>query len=282
LRESIASGQELHKKADLSNEEHQSWLSTTQTCLEMAFGEGVRQIGEFLSAGPPLEMMRDSPQARRIWQQKRLDTVAAQIQALQGFIKTLEIKASLLAPTPAASPIQHVLPTVRIFISHSSKDRVIAEKLADLLKSALTLSSKAIRCTSVDGYKLDGGAHVSSTLKHEVESCETLLGVLSPASLDSLYVAFELGARWVTNKPFIPLRARGFTQEMLKGPLTELHCLDLTSSADVHGMIAQIAKQLGVDAEPAQQYQRQLDAVLGADPSTVAASTSSTPSRWTP
>ena len=89
---------------------------------------------------------------------------------------------------------------IKIFISHSSEDIQLAEGIIDLLKNALRLSSKDIRCTSVDGYRLPGGAKTEEQLRNEVCSCETLIGLISPNATDSLYVLFELGARWGSNK----------------------------------------------------------------------------------
>ena len=47
---------------------------------------------------------------------------------------------------------------IDVFISHSSQDKVLAERVVDLLRSALNLRADTIRCTSVDGYRLAVGA----------------------------------------------------------------------------------------------------------------------------
>jgi hypothetical protein len=47
---------------------------------------------------------------------------------------------------------------IKIFISHSSKDVLLVKALIDLIRSALSIPASDIRCTSVPGYKLPGGA----------------------------------------------------------------------------------------------------------------------------
>ena len=59
-------------------------------------------------------------------------------------------------------------PAIQLFISHSSADVDVAAALIDLLRSALNLPATAIRCTSVDGYRLPGGADTNAQLRREV------------------------------------------------------------------------------------------------------------------
>ena len=54
---------------------------------------------------------------------------------------------------------------IDVFISHSSIDKDIAERLIDILNTALKLGNEQIRCTSVEGYKLPGGAKTEEQLK---------------------------------------------------------------------------------------------------------------------
>ena len=107
--------------------------------------------------------------------------------------------------------------SMRVFISHSSNDIRVAELLIDLLRKALNLKSEEIRCTSVDGYGMPGGASVDETLRVEVHDAELLIGIVTPASLKSAYVMFELGARWGAGKRMIPLLASGATPSTWEG-----------------------------------------------------------------
>ena len=60
--------------------------------------------------------------------------------------------------------------TRRVFISHSSKDIAVAKALVDLLRLAVGLNHRDIRCTSIDGYRLEVGADTDAELKKELKA----------------------------------------------------------------------------------------------------------------
>lgn len=115
---------------------------------------------------------------------------------------------------------------IKVFISHSHKDILIAQAIIDLLQGALNLENSNIRCTSVDGYRLRAGTSTDSQLKAEIYDADILLGLISPASISSHYVLFELGARWGANKPLIPIVTDQKGMTLLKGPLQGINALE--------------------------------------------------------
>ena len=150
----------------------------------------------------------------------------------------------------------------RIFISHSSKDSKIANLILELFRFALNISSKEIRCTSVDGYRLSGGADVENTLKMEVLNAEVLIGLISEKSFDSAYVLFELGARWGTGKKLIPLLAPGMDANKLKGPIIGYNALSCESNSQLLQLVENIAEVLDLSLESPSSYQNKIDAIL--------------------
>src|SRR6267154_5299522 len=56
-----------------------------------------------------------------------------------------------------------------LFISHSSRDKQLAKALIKFLCTALAIPHDRARCTSVDGYKLSGGAKTESELRKEIQ-----------------------------------------------------------------------------------------------------------------
>jgi hypothetical protein len=56
-----------------------------------------------------------------------------------------------------------------------------------------------IRCSRVDGYRLPVGVDTQVKLREEVNAAKVVVGLITPSSLNSHYVMFELGARWGAN-----------------------------------------------------------------------------------
>ena len=144
--------------------------------------------------------------------------------------------------------------SMRIFISHSSNDVQVAKLLVELLGKALNLKSDAIRCTSVDGYRMQAGVPVDERLRTEVHEAELLVGIITPASVRSPYVMFELGARWGAGKPMIPLLASGATTEHLGGPLAGINALDSREGSQLHQLLEEAAQHLSVTLEKTSSY----------------------------
>ena len=138
---------------------------------------------------------------------------------------------------------------LKIFISHSSHDIQLVELVVDLLRSALDLTAKDIRCTSLDGYRLPGGADIDSQLRSEIIHARTLVGIISNESFDSAYVLFELGARWGQGTNLVPLLAHGMDPLSLKGPITGYNALRCESESQLYQFIENVAQQIGVTPE---------------------------------
>jgi hypothetical protein len=144
---------------------------------------------------------------------------------------------------------------MKIFISHSHNDVEIAKSLIELLRVSLNLKSEDIRCTSIDGYRLPAGISTDEQLKTEIHDSEVLIGLISPSSISSYYVLFELGARWGANRPLIPLITNELGSDLLKGPLQGINALNTTSEAQLFQLISDLEKLLDIHAEPANAYQ---------------------------
>jgi hypothetical protein len=153
--------------------------------------------------------------------------------------------------------------STRIFISHSSTDRELAALLVDLLRSSLDLPAEAIRCTSVEGHRLAGGAATDSALRKDIRDCEVFIGLISATSVESAYVLFELGARWGAERHLLPLLAPTAEAAILRGPLLGLNALRCSSAADLQQMIDEIATLLKISAEKPAAYQRHIEQILG-------------------
>jgi hypothetical protein len=149
--------------------------------------------------------------------------VKINVHGKQYYYDTKKLKSKRKSPVRNNSPKAS---SIKIFISHSSKDAGVAKKVIDLLRASLNLTDEDIRCTSVNGYRLKGGADTTSNLRAEVFSCELLIGLISANSMQSHYTLFELGARWGADKHMLPLIIDAKGTEILGGPLQGINALD--------------------------------------------------------
>ena len=143
---------------------------------------------------------------------------------------------------------------MRVFISHRNTDVEVAKPLVELLRKALNLKSDEIRCTSLDGYRMQGGVLVDKNLRKEVFQAQLLIGLITPSSLQSAYVMFELGARWGAEKPMIPLLASGATPKHLEGPLAGINALDSHYDSQVYQFVEDAANYLQVNLDKPSSY----------------------------
>ena len=161
-------------------------------------------------------------------------------------------------------PNRLVAQTMTIFISHSSQDAELAGKLANLFRLAFALPPKEIRCTSVNGYKLEVGADTDDQLRREVKESKLFLALITPTSIRSSYVLFELGGRWCTGFPMFPVLGRGATSRDLEGPLGGINALKLQSRRDVLQLLEDMTKVLGHEMAPVSSIDDSIVAVYEA------------------
>jgi len=111
----------------------------------------------------------------------------------------------------------------KIFISHSSKDASFVQALSRLIRLALNLPTDEVLAASLEDMQLESGADFESVLRDRAVNADVLVAVLSPNSLLSTYVLFELGARWGAGKKIVPLLVPGLTVDQVEPPLNSLH-----------------------------------------------------------
>jgi hypothetical protein len=127
---------------------------------------------------------------------------------------------------------------------------------------ALKLSNKDIRCTSVDGYRLPIGADTDEILKFEIFEAEAFIALISPNSIKSSYVLFELGARWGAGKHIAPILLPSCDVNILKGPLKRLNALKCDKVSQLHQLIEDLSSYLNVIPENASSYQKYIYSIL--------------------
>ena len=132
-----------------------------------------------------------------------------------------------------------------LFISHASDypDNKIAEALVDLVEATVEPKPRIV-CTSVEGHKLKTGADPKVALRTEIEKATVMLGLITPRSLRSSWVQFELGAAWFSKTTVFPV-LQGVTFADLPAALEGRHALLSEAEKDVVKLVEDLADELG-------------------------------------
>jgi hypothetical protein len=165
-------------------------------------------------------------------------------------------------PQPSIGSMPNQRDELEIFISHGSIDAPVAKLLISLYEKSLKISARKIRCTSVNGYRLPGGVDTNDTLRTEVFGTQLFIALLTPDSIKSPYVLFELGARWGARKLLVPLVARGLSASDLPAPLNGLNALSVCVPDQVCQHIEETADVLAKQLEPSGSFSAEVDALV--------------------
>jgi hypothetical protein len=95
-------------------------------------------------------------------------------------------------------------------------------------------------------------------LRGEIQSARVFIGIITPASSQSAYVLFELGARWGANLPLKCVIAAGATPEILPGPLKAYISLRLDREPEVIQLLEEIGRDLNKSLDSPAAYHRLL------------------------
>ncbi len=94
----------------------------------------------------------------------------------------------------------------KIFISHSGKDKDIAEAFVDLiLHGGLSVPINEIFCTSTEGTKIKSGDDWRKSIKNNIGSAKINFLIISPNYKESEVCLNEMGAAWMTDSIVLPL-----------------------------------------------------------------------------
>jgi len=115
----------------------------------------------------------------------------------------------------------------KIFISHSSKDKILVDNFVQtILRLALEIQKEDIFCSSIEGMGIRSGRDFRDCIKREISDATIVILFLSHHYKSSEICLNEMGAAWVLCKDVIPL---------LIPPLkyTEIGALHITDHVDI-------------------------------------------------
>jgi hypothetical protein len=112
----------------------------------------------------------------------------------------------------------------------------------------------------VNEYWTGEGANTDAHLRAEVNAAKVVIGLITPRSLSSTYVLFELGARWGAGLPMIPLLVGVSTNE-LRGPLAFLNAAYTNDDAHLHQLLRDVGEHLKMAVQNPAAHQKNLNKV---------------------
>ncbi len=98
-------------------------------------------------------------------------------------------------------------------------------------------------------------------IRAELRQYKVVVGLLTPNSLKSSYVLFELGARWGQGLFIAPIFSNGASSKNLRGPLSGFNVLSASIDEDLHQFLSDIGEKLGVQVRDAKVFTKQLKIV---------------------
>ncbi|HEV2202766.1 MAG TPA: toll/interleukin-1 receptor domain-containing protein [Bryobacteraceae bacterium] len=100
-----------------------------------------------------------------------------------------------------ATASHHGRKHLKVFLSHSYADTVLARKIRNLLHERLGLK--------MDLHEdLSFGETWLSKLRKEIEACDTFVPLITPESTSDNWLLQETGAAWGLGKPIVPIVTR--------------------------------------------------------------------------
>lgn len=149
----------------------------------------------------------------------------------------------------------------KIFISHSSLDIKIVEKVIDILE-AIGVPSNKIFCSSFEGYGVKLGSDFLEVIKKELDSNVLVLFILSSNFYSSVVSLCEMGATWVKTNKHIPILIPPFEYDDIKGVIPTTHGMKINEKDKLNSLKDIVAEFIGLEPLNTSVWERRRDNVL--------------------
>ena len=218
----------------------------------MTFQEAVAKLDSFVLK-TSLSVNKTAPCGAPPWDPAGMYRVA--LAGEKPLIQKLDATGSWM-PSPLTPPEAsearretgpNASPGIKVFISHASGDATLAKAMIALLEAGLTITDRAIRCTSVPGYRLQPGDVAPDVLRENLAECDVVIGLLTDTSMESHFVMMELGAAWGHSKVACLLLAPSLPFTTLPGPFGNVHAIKMDDEPGLMELLDAVAGHTGCD-----------------------------------
>ncbi|MGA9995812.1 MAG: toll/interleukin-1 receptor domain-containing protein [Pyrinomonadaceae bacterium] len=125
-----------------------------------------------------------------------------------------------------------------VFISHSAKDRWIANQIAKILE---TKGRRHGIKVFLDEKDIEGGQSIPDSIRKNIGSCSEFLVLLTPNSIQRPWVLVEIGAAWGREKLIVAIINQVTPQEM-PDIIASYKAIDLNNFEDYFAQLCERAK----------------------------------------
>lgn len=140
----------------------------------------------------------------------------------------------------------------QIFVSHTSKDKDLVDKLVDLLTVGCSVNPNAILCTCLEGKGIPAGTpSFIDYLRNEIQDPKLVILVLSENFFESHFCLCELGAVWAMDLPNFPLVVPPLKKSELKATLAVTQAGNITDESYLDDLRVRVRDAIGCDVPTA-------------------------------
>lgn len=152
--------------------------------------------------------------AKRSLKRELMDSTTY-LEAIIPYIEQIELNKALVKESNENERSQTKTP--KLFISHSSNDKVLVEGLVSLLEF-LGFKEENMFCSSIEGYGIPLGNNIFDYLRSQFENhLLFILFIHSPRYYNSSVSLNEMGAAWVLKQKYFSILSKDISFEDLKG-----------------------------------------------------------------
>jgi len=149
----------------------------------------------------------------------------------------------------------------KIFISHSTKDKIFVEYLTDLLESMGVPAAK-IFCTSLEGYGVPLGDNFLERIKEELNEEVLVLFVMSENFYNSPACLCEMGAAWIKSRTHIPILIPPFDFCDIKGMVLHTQGLKINDKSKLNLLCSTVRELFHINGFDFNIWERKRDNFL--------------------
>ncbi len=273
----IQSGQTIldnFLKPKISPEEFQSiekeydyWIDEVEELLKQRFDNpnneyynSFKNAGSFNTSSLTAVMRGANPDDIRFRYKYFKDRIEPRIENLISLSKklkfipdTLQNSNQVIDNTNMTNP--------KIFISHSSLDSKIVEKVIDTLE-AIGVPSDKIFCSSFEGYGVKLGSDFLDIIKNELDNEVLVLFILSNNFYSSVVSLCEMGATWVKTNQHIPILIPPFNYGDIKGVIPTTHGMKINEKEKFNTLKEIVENFIGLTPVGVSVWERRRDKIL--------------------